>query len=48
MRCLISANVASYYYFVGCACPRYQPTPAEAYRHFEGRGHFGKVVISHG
>ena len=20
----------------------------EAYRHFEGRGHFGKVVISHG
>jgi NADPH:quinone reductase-like Zn-dependent oxidoreductase len=19
----------------------------EAYRHFEGRGHFGKVVISH-
>jgi len=19
-----------------------------AYRHFEGRGHFGKVVISHG
>jgi NADPH:quinone reductase-like Zn-dependent oxidoreductase len=20
----------------------------EAYRHFEGRGHFGKVVITHG
>jgi len=20
----------------------------EAYRHFEGRGHFGKVVINHG
>jgi NADPH:quinone reductase-like Zn-dependent oxidoreductase len=24
------------------------PEAKEAYRHFEGRGHFGKVVITHG
>jgi NADPH:quinone reductase-like Zn-dependent oxidoreductase len=23
-------------------------TAKDAYRHFEGRGHFGKVVIAHG